>query len=91
VWRRGSVIVSCLLDLTASALLRDTELSKFLGHMAHSVEGRWTIAAAIHEDAPVPVLSAAHYQHFSSRGEDKVADKVLSAWDSRELRSARCH
>jgi 6-phosphogluconate dehydrogenase len=79
VWRRGSVVASWLLDLTAAALLNDTELSKFSGLVADSGEGRWTIAAAIDEGVPAPVLSAALYQRFSSRGEGAFADKVLSA------------
>ena len=79
VWRRGSVVASWLLDLTAAALLNDKELSKFSGLVADSGEGRWTIAAAIAEGVPAPVLSAALYQRFSSRGESVFADKVLSA------------
>ncbi len=79
VWRRGSVIASWLLDLTAGALLKDPELNKFSGRVADSGEGRWTIAAAIDEGAPAPVLSAALYQRFSSRGENEFADKLLSA------------
>ncbi|NND76507.1 MAG: decarboxylating 6-phosphogluconate dehydrogenase [Ilumatobacter sp.] len=79
VWRRGSVIESWLLDLTAEAYLRDPQLSAFSGHVSDSGEGRWTIAAAIDEGVPVPVLSAALYQRFSSRGRSDVADQVLSA------------
>jgi 6-phosphogluconate dehydrogenase len=79
VWRRGSVITSWLLDLTAEAYLDDPELSQYSGHVSDSGEGRWTIAAAIDEGVPVPVLSAALYQRFSSRGRDDVANKVLSA------------
>jgi 6-phosphogluconate dehydrogenase len=79
VWRRGSVIASWLLDLTAAALIADPALSKFAGHVSDSGEGRWTIAAGIDEAVPVPVLSAALYQRFSSRGEADFADKVLSA------------
>jgi 6-phosphogluconate dehydrogenase len=79
VWRRGSVIASWLLDLTASALLGQDDLSKFSGHVSDSGEGRWTIAAAIDEGAPAPVLSAALYQRFASRGEEDFADKLLSA------------
>ncbi len=79
VWRRGSVIASSLLDLTAAALHKDPELSGFDGRVADSGEGRWTIAAAIDEGVPVPVLSAALYARFSSRGEARFADKLLSA------------
>ncbi|MEO7143787.1 MAG: phosphogluconate dehydrogenase (NAD(+)-dependent, decarboxylating) [Bryobacteraceae bacterium] len=79
VWRRGSVIASWLLDLTAIALLGQPDLAKFSGRVSDSGEGRWTIAAAIEEGTPVPVLSAALYQRFSSRGEDDFADKLLSA------------
>ena len=79
VWRRGSVIASWLLDLTATALTKDTKLSAFTGRVSDSGEGRWTIKAAIDEAVPVPVLSAALYQRFSSRGESDFQDKVLSA------------
>jgi 6-phosphogluconate dehydrogenase len=79
VWRRGSVIASWLLDLTASALITDPALSKFEGRVSDSGEGRWTITAGIDEGMPVPVLSAALYQRFSSRGEADFADKLLSA------------
>jgi 6-phosphogluconate dehydrogenase len=79
LWRRGSVIASWLLDLTAKALSRDPELAKFSGHVSDSGEGRWTLQAAIEEGAPAPVLSAALYQRFSSRGEEDFANKVLSA------------
>ena len=79
VWRRGSVVASWLLDLTASALAKDPDLAKFSGHVSDSGEGRWTITAAIDEGAPAPVLSAALYQRFFSRGEDEFANKVLSA------------
>ena len=79
VWRRGSVIASWLLDLTASALAQDPALSKFTGRVSDSGEGRWTINAAIDEGVPVPVLSAALYQRFSSRGEADYQDKLLSA------------
>lgn len=79
VWRRGSVIASWLLDLTASALLKDPDLEKFAGRVSDSGEGRWTITAAIDEGVPAPVLSAALYQRFASRGEEEFADKVLSA------------
>ena len=79
VWRRGSVIASWLLDLTAISLLDSPDLAKFAGRVSDSGEGRWTIAAAIDESVPAPVLSAALYERFSSRGEDDFADKVLSA------------
>ena len=79
LWRRGSVIASWLLDLTASALLKQPDLRTFSGHVSDSGEGRWTIAAAIEESAPAPVLSAALYQRFTSRGEDDFANRVLSA------------
>lgn len=79
VWRRGSVIASWLLDLTANALLKQPDLANFSGHVSDSGEGRWTIAAAIAEGAPVPVLSAALFERFSSRGEDEFATKLLSA------------
>ncbi len=79
VWRRGSVIASWLLDLTAAALLKDPTLSKFDGRVSDSGEGRWTIKAAIDEGVPVPVLSTALYSRFSSRGEAEFADKLLSA------------
>ena len=79
VWRRGSVVASWLLDLTAAALVEDPALSKFAGRVSDSGEGRWTINAAIDEGVPAPVLSAALYQRFSSRGEADYADKLLSA------------
>jgi len=79
VWRRGSVIASWLLDLTATALLQDPALSQFEGRVSDSGEGRWTIKAAIDEAVPVPVLSAALFQRFSSRGNAEFAGKVLSA------------
>jgi 6-phosphogluconate dehydrogenase len=79
VWRRGSVIASWLLDLTAISLLDSPDLAKFAGRVSDSGEGRWTIAAAIDESVPAPVLSAALYERFSSRGEDDFAEKVLSA------------
>ena len=79
VWRRGSVISSWLLDLAASALLDSPDLAKFAGRVSDSGEGRWTIAAAIDESIPAPVLSAALYERFGSRGEADFADKVLSA------------
>jgi 6-phosphogluconate dehydrogenase len=79
VWRRGSVIASWLLDLTAAALIQDPALSKFAGRVSDSGEGRWTIKAAIDEAVPVHVLTAALYERFSSRGEADFADKLLSA------------
>jgi 6-phosphogluconate dehydrogenase len=79
VWRRGSVIASWLLDLTASALVADPALSKFAGRVSDSGEGRWTLKAAIDEAVPAHVLSAALYERFSSRGEADFADKLLSA------------
>jgi 6-phosphogluconate dehydrogenase len=79
VWRRGSVVASWLLDLTAEALAADPELAAFAGRVSDSGEGRWTISAAIDEGVPVPVLSNALFQRFSSRGRSDVADKVLSA------------
>jgi 6-phosphogluconate dehydrogenase len=79
VWRRGSVIASWLLDLTANALLQDPSLSKFAGHVSDSGEGRWTIKAAIDEAVPAPVLTCALYERFSSRGEADFANKLLSA------------
>ncbi len=79
VWRRGSVIQSWLLDLTAIALLDDPELNDFTGHVSDSGEGRWTIAAAIDEAVPVPVISAALFGRFESRGDADYADRLLSA------------
>src|SRR5215467_9369013 len=79
VWRRGSVIASWLLDLTAAALVQDPDLSKFAGKVSDSGEGRWTIKAAIDEAVPVPVLSAALYERFSSRERSDFQDKLLSA------------
>ena len=79
VWRRGSVIASWLLDLTASALTQEPALSKFAGRVSDSGEGRWTIKAAIDEAVPTPVLTASLYERFSSRGEAEFADKLLSA------------
>lgn len=79
LWRRGSVISSWLLDLTAVALTRDPTLAKFDGRVSDSGEGRWTIKAAIDEAVPAPVLSAAIYSRFSSRGKAQFADKLLSA------------
>ena len=79
VWRRGSVIGSWLLDLTAIALLNDPDLKDFEGRVSDSGEGRWTIAAAIDEAVPVPVISAALYGRFASRGEADYTDRLLSA------------
>jgi len=79
VWRRGSVIASWLLDLTAASLLEDPTLSKFSGRVSDSGEGRWTIKAAIDEAVPAPVLTTALYARFSSRGEADFQDKLLSA------------
>ena len=79
VWRRGSVIASWLLDLGAQALTKSPELADFSGRVSDSGEGRWTVAAAIDEGVPSPVLSAALFARFSSRGTDDFADKVLSA------------
>ena len=79
VWRRGSVIASWLLDLTAAALIGDPELAKFAGRVSDSGEGRWTIKAAIDEGVPTPVLTTALYERFSSRGEADFQDKILSA------------
>lgn len=79
LWRRGSVIGSWLLDLTASALITDPALKNYAGRVSDSGEGRWTITAAIDEAVPAPILSAALFERFSSRGEADFADKVLSA------------
>jgi 6-phosphogluconate dehydrogenase len=79
VWRRGSVIASWLLDLSASALVKDPKLEGFAGRVSDSGEGRWTIKAAIDEAVPTPVLTAALYERFASRGEADFADKLLSA------------
>src|SRR5947209_3296930 len=79
LWRRGSVIGSWLLDLTASALIKSPDLHNFKGHVADSGEGRWTISAAIDEGVPAHVLTAALFERFSSRGQDDFANKVLSA------------
>jgi 6-phosphogluconate dehydrogenase len=79
VWRRGSVISSWLLDLTAAALAKDAALSDFAGRVSDSGEGRWTIKAAIDEGVPVPVLTTALYERFTSRGEADFQDKLLSA------------
>jgi 6-phosphogluconate dehydrogenase len=79
VWRRGSVIASWLLDLTAASLIQDPNLAQYAGRVSDSGEGRWTIKAAIDESVPAPVLSAALYQRFSSRGEADYQDRLLSA------------
>ncbi len=79
VWRRGSVIASWLLDLTAAALVKDSELAGFSGRVSDSGEGRWTIAAAVDEGVPAPVISAALFGRFESRGEADYADRLLSA------------
>jgi 6-phosphogluconate dehydrogenase len=79
VWRRGSVIASWLLDLTAAALAKDAALAEFAGRVSDSGEGRWTIKAAIDEAVPVPVLTTALYERFASRGEADFQDKLLSA------------
>jgi 6-phosphogluconate dehydrogenase len=79
VWRRGSVIASWLLDLTATALLEDPSLARFAGRVSDSGEGRWTIKAGVDEGVPTPVLSTALYERFSSRGNAEFQDKLLSA------------
>jgi 6-phosphogluconate dehydrogenase len=79
LWRRGSVVASWLLDLTAAALHEQPDLRTFSGHVSDSGEGRWTIAAAIESSAPAPVLSAALFQRFTSRGDGDFADRLLSA------------
>jgi 6-phosphogluconate dehydrogenase len=79
LWRRGSVVSSWLLDLTAKALLASPDLAEFSGHVGDSGEGRWTVAAAIDEAVPVPVLSAALYARFASRGQADFAEQLLSA------------
>jgi 6-phosphogluconate dehydrogenase len=79
VWRRGSVVASWLLDLTAAALARNPELSEFSGRVADSGEGRWTLKAAIDESVPAPILSTAIGERFASRGEEEFADRLLSA------------
>ncbi len=79
VWRRGSVIASWLLDLTAIALFESPGLANFSGHVSDSGEGRWTVLAAVDESTPAPVLSAALYSRFSSRGEEDFANRLLSA------------
>jgi 6-phosphogluconate dehydrogenase len=79
VWRRGSVVGSWLLDLTATALRENPDLSNFQGRVSDSGEGRWTLEAAIDEGVPAPVISAALYARFSSRGDEEYADRLLSA------------
>jgi 6-phosphogluconate dehydrogenase len=79
VWRRGSVVASWLLDLTAEALAADPALAGFAGRVSDSGEGRWTVAAAVDESVPAPVLSNALYERFASRGEGDFAGKLLSA------------
>ena len=79
VWRRGSVVASWLLDLTATALFDDPELQEFSGRVSDSGEGRWTIQAAVETGVPAHVLTASLYERFSSRGEADFADKILSA------------
>jgi 6-phosphogluconate dehydrogenase len=79
VWRRGSVIASWLLDLTAAALVKNPDLSEFSGRVSDSGEGRWTLKAAIDESVPVPILSTAISERFASRGEAEFADRVMSA------------
>ena len=79
VWRRGSVVASWLLDLTAIALFESPDLANFSGHVSDSGEGRWTVLAAVDESTPAPVLSAALYSRFSSRGEEDFANRLLSA------------
>jgi 6-phosphogluconate dehydrogenase len=79
VWRRGSVIASWLLDLTAIALFESPDLANFSGRVSDTGEGRWTILAAVDESTPAPVLSAALYTRFSSRGEEEFGNRLLSA------------
>ena len=79
VWRRGSIIASWLLDLTAEALVQDSDLRKFSGRVSDSGEGRWTTLAAVDEGVPVPVIAAALFSRFESRGNADYADRVLSA------------
>jgi 6-phosphogluconate dehydrogenase len=79
VWRRGSVIASWLLDLTAKSLIEDPDLAKFAGRVSDSGEGRWTIHAAVDEAVPAPVLTSALYSRFNSRGEADFQNKLLSA------------
>src|SRR5262245_48641697 len=79
VWRRGSVVASCLLDLSAEALVESPTLEGFAGHVSDSGEGRWTSIAAIDEGVPAPVLTTALYSRFASRGADDFANRLLSA------------
>jgi 6-phosphogluconate dehydrogenase len=79
VWRRGSVVGSWLIDLTAAALVEDPQLAKFEGRVSDSGEGRWTVLAAVDESVPAPIISAALFSRFSSRGENEFANKVMSA------------
>ena len=79
VWRRGSVVGSWLLDLTAHALLQDPDVAGFSGHVSDSGEGRWTVAAAVETGVPAHVLTTALYERFASRGQADFADKLLSA------------
>jgi len=82
VWRRGSVVASWLLDLTAAAFHQNPELSEFAGRVSDSGEGRWTLKAAVDEGVPAPILSTAIAARFASRGEADFADRVLSAMRS---------
>jgi 6-phosphogluconate dehydrogenase len=82
VWRRGSVVASWLLDLTAAALAKSPALDEFSGRVSDSGEGRWTVLAAVEEGVPAPVLSTALYERFSSRAEDSFANQLLSAMRS---------
>ena len=79
VWRRGSVVASWLLDLTAAALVEDADLSGFSGRVSDSGEGRWTVLAAIDEGVPAPVISAALFERFASRGNAEYSNRILSA------------
>jgi 6-phosphogluconate dehydrogenase len=79
VWRRGSVVSSWLLDLTARALAESGDLAEFEGRVSDSGEGRWTVIAAVEEGVPVPVLSTALYERFSSQGQADFANRILSA------------
>jgi 6-phosphogluconate dehydrogenase len=79
VWRRGSVVASWLLDLTANALREDPQLARFGGRVSDSGEGRWTCMAAIESGTPAPLLTTALYERFSSRGEADFANQILSA------------
>ena len=79
MWRRGSVVGSWLLDLTAGAMRENADLANFQGHVSDSGEGRWTVLAAIDEGVPAPVISSALYSRFESRGNADYANRVLSA------------